>query len=121
MFARRFLLRNNQRLFAAEIGVRAAAPRLIEFRILALVIGELFLGVGGVGIAGSEHGVGASGFFFLFAEAAKFVANLAQRDFNGFHLDEQVADFFQEIVKVVGAKDVRKPGGFEGLNVLSAA
>ena len=108
-------------VIAAEIGVGAAAPRLIEFRFLTLVIGELFLGVGGVGIAGSEHGVGAAGFFFLFAQAAKFVANLAQRDVNGFHLDEQVADFFQEIVKVVGAKDVRKPGRFEALDVLSAA
>ena len=49
------------------------------------------------------------------------MANLAQRNFNGFHLDEQVADFFQEIVKMVGANDVRKPSGFEGLNVLSAA
>jgi len=112
---------NSWRLFAAEIGVGATAARLIEFGFLTLVIGELFFGVRGVGIAGSEHGVGTSGFFLLFAQAAKFVANLAQRDVNGFHFDEQVADFFQEIVKMVGAKDVRKPRGFEGLNVLSAA
>lgn len=49
------------------------------------------------------------------------MANLAQRDVNGFHFDEQVADFFQKIMKMVRAKDVRKPRGFESLHVLSAA
>src|SRR4029077_12115048 len=104
---------------AAEVGAGLVTLGLGGFSFLLFVFGELLIGVA-VGIARGKHGIRASGLFFLLAEAAEFVTHLADGGFDGFYLDEEVADFFKEVVEMVGADHVGKPTGFQGANKLAA-
>ena len=105
---------------AAEVGAGTAAFCFAQLGFLTFVFGEFFFGIRRVGIARGEHGIGAAGFLFLFAEAAELVADLAQRDVDRFNFDQKVADFFQKIVKVVGPHDVGHARRFKNMNVLAA-
>jgi hypothetical protein len=103
----------------AEVGAGAVALGLGGLGFLALVFGDFFFAVG-VGIAGGEHRGGTAGLPLLFADFAELVANLAQRSVDGLDLDEQVADFFQKIVKVERADDIGQAGLFQRGNELAA-
>jgi hypothetical protein len=48
------------------------------------------------------------------------MADLTDGTLDGLHFDEQVADFFEKVVKMVGAKHVGKACGFQLDNVLAA-
>jgi hypothetical protein len=104
---------------AAEVSAGLVTLGLGSFGILFFVFGEFLVGVDG-GITGGKHGIGASGLLLLFAQVAEFVAHLADGHFNGFHLDEEVTDFFEEVVEMVGADHVGEPGGFQRANKLAA-
>jgi hypothetical protein len=58
---------------------------------------------------------------FFLAQGAEFVADLTERSVNRFHLDEEVADFFEEIVKVIGPNHIWEARGFELDDVLASA
>jgi hypothetical protein len=103
----------------AEVGADAVAAGLGGFGFLLFVFGEFFVGVG-EGIAGGEHRVGAAVLALFLSDLAEFVADLAERCFDGFHFDEQVTHFFKEIVQVKWADDVGKLGGFKWAGVLAA-
>jgi hypothetical protein len=49
------------------------------------------------------------------------VANLAQRGFNRFHFDQEIADFFKEIVEVIRPDHIRESVDFEVADVLACA
>jgi hypothetical protein len=102
----------------AEVDARLVAPGFGQFAFLFLVFGELFVGVG-ERIARSEHGI-ASGLFFLLPQRAEFMADLTDGALDGLHFDEQIADFFEKVVKMVGSKHVGKARGFQMDNVLAA-
>src|SRR5260370_40155532 len=95
------------------------APGLGGFAFLFLVFSEFLVGVG-ERVARGEHGV-ASRLFFLFAQGPKFVADLADGTLDDLHFDEQIADFFEKVVKMIGAKDVGKARRFQTANVLAAS
>ena len=57
----------------------------------------------------------------LHAQGPKFVADLAERRFDGLHFDEKVADLFQEIVKMVRTNHVGHVADLEMADVLAAA
>src|SRR6266436_9657004 len=103
----------------AEVDAGLIALGFGQFAFLLLVFGKFLVSVG-ERVARSEHGVGLGGLFFLLAHGAEFVANLAEGRFNGFHFDEKVADFFEKIMKMVGAKHVGEAGGFKIADVLAA-
>jgi len=48
------------------------------------------------------------------------MADLTDGTLDGLHFDEQIADFFEKVVKVVGTKYVGKARGFQMDNVLAA-
>ncbi len=48
------------------------------------------------------------------------MANLADRAFDGLHFDEQIADFFEKVVKVVRTKYIGHPRPFQRSKVLGA-
>ena len=87
------------------------APGFGQFAFLLLVFGEFFVGIG-EGIARSEHGV-TPGLFLFLAQRAEFVADLPDWAFDGLHFDEQITDFFEKVVKVVRAKHIGEPRGFQ--------
>src|SRR6266567_7744627 len=103
----------------AEVDTRPIALGFGQFAFLFLVFGKFLVSVG-ERVARSEHGVGLGGLFFLLAKGAEFVANLAERRFDGFHFHEKVADLFEKVVKMVGAKHVGEPRGFKIADVLAA-
>ena len=103
----------------AEIAEVFAALVAAELAFLAFVFGEFFFRVG-IGFAGCKHRIGARGLAFLLAEPAEFVADLAERSINCFDFDQQVADFFQKIVEVVGANNVGEFRLFELTDELAA-
>jgi hypothetical protein len=103
----------------AEVDARLVASGLGGFAFLFLVFGEFLVGVG-ERVARGEHGVGTAGLFLLLAQGAEFMADLTDGTLDGLHFDEQVADFFEKVVKMVGTKYVGKSSGFQMDNVLAA-
>src|SRR5882724_9641784 len=103
-----------------EVGTRFVAPRLRRLAFLAFVFGDLFLGIG-KGLTGGEHGIGASRLLLFLAQGAEFVADLTERSVNRFHLDKEVADLFQEIVKVIGTNHIGEARALELNDVLASA
>lgn len=104
----------------AEIGARFVASRLGLFSFLAFVLGELFVSIG-KGVARGEHGIGTARLLLFLSQGAELMADLAQRRFDCFYFDEEVADFFKEIVKVIRANHVGKAVDFEMADVLASA
>jgi len=49
------------------------------------------------------------------------VADLPDWAFDGLHFDEQITDFFEKVVKVVRAKHIGEPRGFQVSHVLAAS
>jgi len=118
-------LENPERAYIQKLAVRVAEvaeglPPFVAAKLglLALVFGEFFFGVR-VGIAGGEHRVGLGRLALLLAQAAKFVADLAQRRVYGLDLDEQVADFFQKVVEVIGTNDIGQASLLDGAGELA--
>ena len=103
----------------AEISTRFLAFGLGQGGFLAFVFGNFFFSVG-VRVARSEHGIGLGSLTLFLAQTSKFITDLAQRGIYCFHFDEQVTDFLQKIVQVVGANDVGELGLFERPDVLAA-
>src|SRR5579863_7922364 len=103
---------------ASQIGTDAVAAGFGGFGFLLFVFGELFVGVG-EGVAGGEHRVAAACLLLFFLDLAEFMANLTQRGFDGLHFDEQVTDFFQEVVQVERAYYIGKLGRFERAGILA--
>ena len=104
----------------AEIGARFVASRLGLFSFLAFVLGELFVGIG-KGVARGEHGIGTARLLLFLSQGAELMADLAQRRFDCFYFDEEIADLFQEIVKVIGPDHIGETRDFELDDVLAAA
>ncbi len=50
----------------------------------------------------------------------ELVADLADGTLDDLHFDEEIADFFEKVVKMIGAKDVWKARSLETANVLAA-
>ena len=90
---------------------------LIFFGFLALVLGELFVGVG-EGVAGGEHGGQAVGLLLLFSHFTKFAAHLAQGRLDGFYFHKQIADLLEEVMQMERPDDIRQTGLFEGVGVM---
>src|ERR1700719_2402116 len=103
----------------AEIDARLVASGLGGFAFLFLVFGEFLVGVR-ERVARGEHGVGATSLLLFLAQGAEFMADLTNGALDGLHFDEQVADFFEKVVEMVGAKHVGKACGFQLDNVLAA-
>src|SRR5260370_1710663 len=95
------------------------APGLGGFAFLFLVFSEFLVGVG-ERVTRGEHGV-ASRLLFLLAQGPELVADLADGTLDDLHFDEEIADFFEKVVKMVGAKDVGKARSLETANVLAAS
>src|SRR2546429_6506579 len=82
----------------AEIAARL--PLVLEgLRFLPLVFGNFLLGVR-KRVARSEHGIQG---LLLLAKGAKFAAHQADGRLNDLDFDQQIADFLEEVMKVVGA------------------
>src|SRR5260370_281095 len=94
------------------------APGLGGFAFLFLVFSEFLVGVG-ERVTRGEHGV-ASRLLFLLAQGPELVADLADGTLDDLHFDEEIADFFEKVVKMIGAKDVWKARSLETANVLAA-
>src|SRR5713226_4359124 len=92
----------------AEIDAALGTLVLQGLAFGAFILGDFFFGVG-EGIARGEHGVGLGGFFLFLAQLAKLVAHLANRRVDGFDFHQQIADFFQKIVKMERAQHIREP------------
>src|SRR5258708_19235763 len=92
----------------AEVDAGLIALVFGQFAFLFLVFGKFLVSVG-ERVARSEHGVGLGSLFFLLTQGAEFVADLAERRFDGFHFHEKVADLFEKVVKLVRAKHKADP------------
>src|SRR2546429_7236402 len=87
----------------AEIAARL--PLVLEgLRFLPLVFGNFLLGVR-KRVARSEHGIQG---LLLLAKGAKFAAHQADGRLNDLDFDQQIADFLEEVMKVVGANYIRQ-------------